>query len=942
MVVATFLLTPVFGLWGAIVFGLVEWSGLQQVLRQGYLPLFLGLMLAWVGVHFRHFLDTLYQHAHRTDSSEGAIQPLHTLIHRFSLHYWSMFTGYACITPLIYMVSNYSSTLTQNLQPLMLFMLLQATISILIALPAYLFITDNLGRLASFMGIQQVYNSLTSRIMLLGGLVPVLCFSLILEFYWMKTGYLSTQALITWGALSSVTLIIAFLSRLGLQHSLRPVMSILNRSGAISNRDLARMHPQSTDEIGYLTQTLGRVFQRLTDQESHMHAVVNNAAEGIIVTDEQGLIDTFNLAAEKQFGYSAPEIRGRSISRLIPMLADHDGIPYLPIAEQEVRGQHRSGGELVLEVRASRIQLSGKQMYIYLVEDISSKKRAEEGRHLAEIRYRDLVETAHDLVWSMDTHGNWTYLNSASINIYDYTPHEMINYPVSQFMAPEYAEQEKVAFSELLEGKELHQYETVHLDRKGNPVYLSFSAKAQRNPEGDITHITGTARDITEQKAIEKQLTYQAEHDALTGLYNRRYFQRELERVIARVTRSAATCAILYLDLDQFKYINDTMGHAAGDRLLIDITTQLSSHVREGELLARFGGDEFTLLLYNIEEENLYSVAENFRHLFDTYKFVDGDKSFGVSCSIGAAIIDNHTHTAEEAMSHADLACNIAKSQGRNCVHVYSPDEESVDGMAEDMGWATRVRDMLDHDRLMLVYQPIVSTGNNEIHSYEILMRMPLDDGQIILPGGFMPAAERFGLIHNIDRWMVHHAIVRMAELNSQEIDARFAINLSGHAFDDSSLVPLIRDLISTTGVKAEHITFEISETAVINKLSRAQLFIQAIHETGCNFSLDDFGSGFCSFIHLKQIAANSLKIDSSLIRNINRSPEDLALVKSINEIAHVMNKKTIAECVEDAETCDLLTRMGIDYVQGHYLGKPQEGLMHNRQLPDFALHAVQ
>lgn len=937
LVVATFLITPIFGLWGAIFFGLIEWSGLQQVLLQGYLPLFLSLMLAWVGIHFWQFMGSVSHRAQHPVSSKRTVPPLHTLIHQFSQHYWSMFAGHACITPVIYMMSNHSASLTQNLQPLLVFVLLQATISILIALPVYLFITDNLGRLASHMGIKQIYNSLTSRIMLLGGLLPILCFSLILEFYWMKTGYLTVQAFITWGVLSSVTLVVALLSRRGLQHSLHPVMNILNRSGAISNRDLSLMRPQSTDEIGYLTQTLGRVFQRLSDQESHMHAVVDNAAEGIIVTDDRGRIDTFNLAAEKQFGYTAAEIRGRSISRLIPLLADHDGIPYLPVTEQEAKGAHRNGSELILEIRASNIQLSGKEVFIYLVEDVTAKKGAEERQYMAESRYRDLVETAHDLVWSMDLHGNWTYLNSAAVNIYDHIPHEMINHPVSQFMAPEYAEQEKAAFAGLLEGKELHQYETVHLDRKGNAIYLSFSAKAQKNSRGEITHITGTARDITRQKAIEQQLTYQAEHDALTGLYNRRYFQRELERVIARVTRSASTCAILYLDLDQFKYINDTMGHAAGDRLLIEISTQLSSHVREGELLARFGGDEFTLLLYNIEPDNLHSVAENFRHLFETYRFIDGEKSFGVSCSIGAAIIDNHTHTADDAMSHADLACNIAKSQGRNCVHIYSPDEQSVDGMAEDMGWASRVRDMLDNDRLMLMYQPIVSTSNHHIHSHEILMRMPLDDGQIILPGGFMPAAERFGLIHNIDRWMVHNAILKMAELKNRDIDTRFSINLSGHAFDDASLLPLVSDMINTTGINAEHITFEITETAVINHLSSALPFIEAIHDIGCKLSLDDFGSGFCSFTHLKKIPADSLKIDSSLIRNITRSPEDLAMVKSINEIAHVMNKQTIAESVEDAETCELLTRMGVDFVQGHYLGKPQESLIQDRQLPELA-----
>jgi diguanylate cyclase (GGDEF)-like protein/PAS domain S-box-containing protein len=829
---------------------------------------------------------------------------------------------------------------SQGIQSVLLFSLLQLTISILIAMPAYLFITDNLGRLATFMGIKYVQHSLKAKMLLLGAFVPLLSYSLLLEYYWLNTGALSFQTLMVWGVLGAVTLVVSLLSRISLQHSLRPVTRVLNRSGAIMNRDLAQMNPQSTDEIGYLTQTLGQVFQRLADQESHMLAVVDNAAEGIIVTDENGFIDTFNLAAERLFGYAAAEVRGRSISRLVPLLTDHDGLPHIPEAGQELQGLYRNGSQLLLELRASKIQLSGKEMYIYLMDDISEKKEAEERQLSAEIRYRDLVETAHDLVWSMDAHGTWTYLNSATISIYDYAPHEMIDHPVSEFMAPEYAEQERIAFAELLEDKELHQFETVHLDRHGKQVHLSFSAKAQKDSRGDVIRITGTARNITEQKLYEQQLTYQAEHDALTSLYNRRYFQRELERVVARVTRSAATCAILYLDLDQFKYINDTMGHAAGDRLLIDISEQLSTHVREGELLARFGGDEFTVLLYNIDENKLLGVAENFRRLFDSYKFVDGTKSFSVSCSIGAAIIDGHTRTAEDAMSHADFACNIAKTHGRNCVHLYSPEEQSVEGMAEDMGWAARVREMLDNDRLMLVYQPIVSVRDNDIHSYEVLMRMPLDDGQIILPGGFMPAAERFGLIHNIDRWMVHHSILKMAELKGEDIEARFAINLSGHAFDDKSLLPLIEDMMATTGVNPDFITFEISETAVVTKLNNARHFIDSIRALGCHFSLDDFGSGFCSFTHLKTINADMLKIDSSLIVNIARSAEDLAMVKSINEIAHVMGRQTVAESVEDSHTCDLLKQMGVDFVQGHYLGKPLDHLSRNEHLPS-SIHAT-
>ena len=499
----------------------------------------------------------------------------------------------------------------------------------------------------------------------------------------------------------------------------------------------------------------------------------------------------------------------------------------------------------------------------------------------------------------------------------------MLHHHLHEYRSPEHPPIDEEAIQQLIQGEDNVQFETVHLDRDNKPHFLSFSARSHKAASGRVTRISGTARDITEQKAFQHQLSYHAEHDPLTGMFNRHYFQEELERTVARVARNGSDCALFYIDLDQFKYINDTIGHAAGDRLLIDVAALLTAHVREGDLLARFGGDEFTLLLYNINRQDVLRAADNFRSLCDDYRFTEDDKSFTISCSIGIAMIDETVTSAQELLSHADMACNTAKQQGRNRAKIYNPADLGKADMAADMNWASQVREMLEHDKFQLVYQPIVDTDSGAINDYEVLVRMICDDGQIILPGGFMPAAERFGLIHSVDRWIVSRAIRQLASLHDDGHRASFSINLSGKAFEDATLLPLIRELLDSTGLDPTWVTFEITETAAIDNLAAAEEFITALKDIGCQFALDDFGSGFSSFAYLKHLPVDKLKIDGSFVKGMAHSSVDQAMVESMNQVAHALGKRTVAECVENEETLVLLKEMGVDLAQGNYLGRP-------------------
>ena len=926
-IAAGFALTPIAGMGTAVLFGLIDIPTLRAAGQAGYLPVALLIMVGWSLISFRNYLQPILRWMAQHPEGGSAPSHLHRHLGRFSREYWGQFLFYALVTPMLL----FASTAGFGNIPTVKFvhmLLLQLAVAILVGLPTYLIALDRLGRLVAYLGLHEVQVSLKSKIMLLGGFLPLLSYSILMQYHWLNTGGLPVELATIWAALALVTATVTWLSIKSMAQSLRPVQEVLTRSGASTHADLAQLRPQSTDEIGHLTQTLGKLFRRLGDQESTMRAVVDNAAEGIIVIDEDGNIDTFNAAAERLFGYLAVEIRGKPWAWLLPDLVGSKGLPLIDAGEQESVASHRNGTPIQVSVRTSEMYISGQPMFTCLVADITQRKHAEDKMFNAEARYRDLVETAHDLVWSTDASGHWTYLNSACNSIYGYTPQEMIGRHIREFHASSHLEKDDEAFRAVLGGQELVQYETVHVDSNGKHHNLSFSAKAHQDADGKVLHISGTARDITEQKVFQEQLAYQAEHDSLTTLFNRHYFQQELERTVARVARSGADCALFYIDLDQFKYINDTLGHAAGDQLLVEVSNLVSTHVRDGDLLARFGGDEFTLLIYNIKAQDVIKAAENFRILFENYKFFYDGKNFNITSSIGASIIDAAAVTADEVLSHADLACNMAKAQGRNRVHLYNPDDRDKAGMAEDMGWAARVREMLEHDRFQLVYQPIMSVSSGEVQDYEVLVRMVCLDGEVILPGGFMPAAERFGLIHNVDRWIVERAIRQLAKLREQGSQVRFSINLSGKAFEDSILLPTIHQLLKETCLDPALLTFEITETAAIANLGAATRFIGALKEIGCQFALDDFGSGFSSFTYLKHLPVDKLKIDGSFVQNLANTPVDQAMVQSMNQVAHALGKVTIAEYVESAETLQLLKEYGVDFAQGNFIGKPREALM--------------
>lgn len=424
-----------------------------------------------------------------------------------------------------------------------------------------------------------------------------------------------------------------------------------------------------------------------------------------------------------------------------------------------------------------------------------------------------------------------------------------------------------------------------------------------------------------------RQLAYQATHDPLTGLINRREFEMRVERAIAHARAQAATHALLYLDLDQFKIVNDTCGHAAGDELLQQLAQILLSTVRHRDTLSRLGGDEFGMLLENCPLDKAVEIANNLLKSIEGYQFTWSESTFTLGISIGIVPIDRSTTDIASAMSAADSACYIAKESGRNQVQIAHMGDRRLQERHGEMQWVARLNAALEQDRFVLYYQPIVACAKKTPgrKHLEILVRLIDHDGTIISPVSFLPAAEKYNLVTNIDRRVIEHSFKWLAENsggNNQTIT--LSVNLSGQAIGSPDMLKFILDTAETTGTPPEQVIFEVTETAAIANITAATSFMLTLRGCGFRFSLDDFGSGLSSFTYLKKLPVNFLKIDGVFVRDIQSDPVDYAMVKSISELGHLLGKETIAKFVETIELSDELRKMGIDYVQGHAFGRPQ------------------
>lgn len=545
----------------------------------------------------------------------------------------------------------------------------------------------------------------------------------------------------------------------------------------------------------------------------------------------------------------------------------------------------------------------------------------------SEARYAAILDNAAEGIFTFDKQGIIHSFNRSAEQLFGYGADEVVGRDVTVLIPPPDVFDRRIGYLEHFMRTEInrlidHEGEVLGFHKDGASFHMALKVSAVVLEDKEM--YTALAADISERKALMDHLKSMAEHDGLTGLYNRSYFQDELERLVDLTKRSKQPSALFYIDLDHFKYVNDTLGHGAGDRLLIEISSILVKRARKSDVIARLGGDEFTMLLFNTQAEQAHNAAESFRKALADYPFKQGAEQVDIGCSIGVAMITENTHSAGEVLSHADIACHLAKRGGRNRVHLFNPsDEADVTAMSVDMGWSRRIKEAIDTGRFVLACQPIVATHSGEIESYEVLIRMLDEQNGLIMPGAFLPSAERFGLAVEIDKWVIVNAIETLAEQRRHSPGLRYSLNLSGQTFSDPSVCDLIQETLRRSDLDPAALTFEVTETVAIADMSLAEVFLSRLRQIGCKTSLDDFGSGMSSFAYLRDLPVDYVKIDGRFVKNMATNSVDQAMVKAMNEIAHALGKQTIAEFVEDEITMKLLQGYGIDYAQGYHLGRP-------------------
>jgi diguanylate cyclase (GGDEF)-like protein/PAS domain S-box-containing protein len=581
--------------------------------------------------------------------------------------------------------------------------------------------------------------------------------------------------------------------------------------------------------------------------------------------------------------------------------------------------------QLQQALKASEERLLGS------LSDIQQRKQVEALLFEEKERAQVTLASIADAVVTVDTSGRIEFLNPVAERLTGWPLAEARQRPVAEvFAVVDEATGAPIAdpvARALTDGAVVEaEGNVVLLCRGAESIAIDYSVAPIRDRGASIVGAVLVIQDMSRERQYAARLSNLASHDALTGLLNRREFEQRVRAIVEHREAEEGQHAVLYLDLDQFKVVNDTSGHAAGDELLRQVGALLRPRLREGDVLARLGGDEFGVLLPHCPPAPALRIAESLRKAIVDFRFAWKNRSFTIGVSIGLVNLADGPHTLASALSAADAACYLAKDKGRNRVQVYRPEDSEVTLRRGEMEWVHRLHRALAEDRLCLYSQPMRAMHAPGPHTQheELLVRLIDEQNELIPPIAFIPAAERYHLMPSIDRWVIRTAFRVIEERRAAgNAGGTYAINISGASIGDDQFLDYVRESFARFRIPHASICFEITETTAVTSLSKAAEFIGALREPGCRFALDDFGVGVSSFTYLKQLPVDYLKIDGSFVKNMLTDPVDAAMVEAIHRIGRVMGKQTIAESVETEATLDALRSVGVDYAQGNAIAPP-------------------
>ena len=687
------------------------------------------------------------------------------------------------------------------------------------------------------------------------------------------------------------------------------------------------------------------IEEKIRASEQEMARILADMQDTYFQVDNEGTLIRLSPSVELLTGIPSQSLIGTAFAKLF--VSPHELQMLMNGLEQkagsvqnfEARIKNTMGDVLWVSINAHYSSSSddASDGFEGTARDITLNKLAEEAIFQEKERMHVTLESIGDGVTTTDPEGKIVYLNPVAekmsgwiekdavgkkledvLKFTDETTRQSIALPINKWLT----KKNRVQFTDPV---------VLTNRRKTREYTVELSASPLQNSKGEVIGLVFVFHNVTKLRTLARQLSFQAAHDALTGLINRREFENRVQEAINTAEQDNKHHAMLYIDLDQFKVVNDTCGHHAGDKLLKQLTSKLRELLRESDTLARLGGDEFGVLLVGCPIEQANQLAEKIREEVEEYRFAWEGRVFRVGASIGLVPITPQTRNLTELLSAADSACYVAKEGGRNQVHVYEPDDQAVALQQGQMQWMQRIQRALEKNLFELHFQSITPVKNttNKKASGEVLLRM-IDEHReapdhCILPGAFIPSAERYQLMPKIDRWVIAKTFALLS--NQKDILQHWemcSINISGQSIGDPKLLDYILNLLNKTKLPPAVLCFEITESAVIANLDVAQQFIRALQKLGCRFALDDFGSGVSSFAYLKNLPVDFVKLDGSLIKDVAKDKSSYAMVEAINIVAHVMEIKTVAEHIENVATIKALQEINVDYAQGNVIDIPQ------------------
>ncbi len=954
----------------------------MNVLLSLPMVLFLVGSLIFVEWYFSRYVHPVLAYLTRRTPAGAAAE---RRLRRFPLAFWAIFLCYILLAPTLVITS---AQMHAGFEPQLFdwfrIHAIALIVTIIVGLPVFIRFLDLFGRALSTTRLITPHVTVRTKVFLIGALIPLLIDTLLVQYYWSRTGFFNVETFALWLGLELLAVIGTLMLMRSFGQALQPLQSILQARLTDTSGALA-LHPQSTDDIG----VIAGHFQVLLDElrvHQHVLTVSNRVMHNIsslkpsecfsvlgdvcaaAVDDDKCFLflydevqkellcvaytgETFNPTGHFRVSLSTPTLVAECFNKrktalyratpertdapdlvpdvvieaalLVPLLAESEMLGVLMSVNTKTRRNYSAGDVSLIEGVAREAALIIKTRLLSM-QRANTEERFKQLNELSQVT----LESIGEGVITTDTFGAVIYMNQMASKLSGWSHADARGIALQTILQlrDETTRQDEAAeYYDRLTRAIQSQY-NVLVNRDGSKeFFVEINSTPLRNARRQIIGAVLVLRDVTEIRRLVHKMSYQTSHDALTGLINRREFEHCLDTALKSVRLTNASYVVCYIDLDQFKVVNDTCGHAAGDELVKQLSTKLAATLGEHDILARLGGDEFGVLLFNCEPARGVDVAAYLLESVKALRFTWEDKTFNLAASIGVVPLNKEFAAITDVLRAADSACYVAKELGRNRIHIFHQNDLTMAKHHGQMQWMQRIQRALDEDQLLLYFQPIVDLHDNaQPQQGEVLVRMLDSAGQIVAPGRFLPAAERYHLMPRIDRWVVRKFLSWLKLQTANEQQTPYFINLSGQTLSDGQFLDFVTDELKASGVSAHRIGFEITETAAIQNVAKATHFITSLKSLGCRFSLDDFGSGVSSFTYLKNLPVDYLKIDGSFVVDMAGDRINTAMVESINQIGHLMGIKTIAESVENDQTLLALRSLGVDYVQGYHLGRPR------------------